>query len=251
MATEFVKSMKYDKDWIRLNMMGPNPIQLLELLSNKMDLRQGMRVLDLGCGMALTSIFLAMEFNVETWATDLWIPASANYKRIIEAGLDGKVHPIHAEAHDLPYADEFFDAVVSIDAYHYFGTDPGYMDGYCARLLKPGGQIGVVVPGVSYEIGAGLSPEGLEEFWDKDFDTFHTADWWESLWKKSNMIETEVCEKMPLGKKIWQESEWRQGEHGSDNDKRMLMADKNDALAMIMLTGRRKCKTGGLIETSE
>ncbi|MFO7611220.1 MAG: methyltransferase domain-containing protein [Clostridia bacterium] len=244
MTFEFTKSKKYDPDWIRSNMMGPNPVQLLELLSDKMDLKQGMRVLDLGCGMALTSIFLAREFGVETWATDLWIQATANYKRIIEAGLDGKVHPIHAEAHSLPYADEFFDAVVSIDAYHYFGADSEYMDEYCARLLKPRGQIGIVVPGLSYEIESGRPPEGLEELWEDDFCTFHTAAWWESLWQESSMIETEFCEVMPLGKKIWLESEWRQGEHGSDNDKKILMADKNDALAMIMLTGRRKYETG-------
>jgi len=34
-------------------------------------LRPGMRVLDLGCGTALTSIFLAREYDVEVWATDL------------------------------------------------------------------------------------------------------------------------------------------------------------------------------------
>lgn len=37
-----------------------------------------------------------------------------------------RVIPIHADANELPYADEYFDAIVSIDAYHYFGTGKVY-----------------------------------------------------------------------------------------------------------------------------
>jgi ubiquinone/menaquinone biosynthesis C-methylase UbiE len=41
--------------------MGPNPLWLTEWLCELMDLRPGMRVLDLGCGRAPSSIFLAFE----------------------------------------------------------------------------------------------------------------------------------------------------------------------------------------------
>ena len=37
-----------------------------------------MRVLDLGCGLAMSSIFLRREFDVQVWATDLWFNASEN-----------------------------------------------------------------------------------------------------------------------------------------------------------------------------
>jgi len=39
-----------------------------------------MRVLDLGCGKALSSIFLAKEYGTQVWATDLWISATDNRK---------------------------------------------------------------------------------------------------------------------------------------------------------------------------
>jgi 2-polyprenyl-3-methyl-5-hydroxy-6-metoxy-1,4-benzoquinol methylase len=52
-----------------------------------MPLQPGMRVLDLGCGTALTSIFLAREFDVEVWATDLWVKPTENWERIHAAGL--------------------------------------------------------------------------------------------------------------------------------------------------------------------
>ena len=35
-----------------------------------------MKILDLGCGKGLTSIFLAKEFGVQVYATDLWITAA-------------------------------------------------------------------------------------------------------------------------------------------------------------------------------
>ena len=58
--------------------MGPNALWLMEALAEVLPIEPGMRVLDLGCGRAMTSIFLAKEFGAEVWATDLWIDASAN-----------------------------------------------------------------------------------------------------------------------------------------------------------------------------
>ena len=99
----------------------------------------------MGCGMAMSSIFLAREFDVRVWATDLWITATDNQKPIEEQGLGERIFPLHAEATALPYAEEFFDAIVSVDAYHYFGLAPGFLDGF-SRLVRPGGKIGIVVP---------------------------------------------------------------------------------------------------------
>ena len=59
--------------------------------------------------------------------------------------------PIHAEAHALPFADGFFDAVVSVDAYHYFGTDQLYLSTRWHRCCGPAGRIGIVVPGLVEE----------------------------------------------------------------------------------------------------
>jgi cyclopropane fatty-acyl-phospholipid synthase-like methyltransferase len=63
-----------------------------------------MKVLDMGCGKGLTSIFLAKEYGVTVFANDLWIDATENLLRFEEAGVAAQVYPIHAEAHALPYA---------------------------------------------------------------------------------------------------------------------------------------------------
>ena len=103
----FTKSNKYDFDFVKENMMGPNSMKILEEVSESLKLEKGMRILDLGCGRGLTSIFLAKEYDVTVFATDLWISATDNYERIKSMGLEDKIIPIHAEAHDLPFANEF------------------------------------------------------------------------------------------------------------------------------------------------
>src|ERR1044071_1517977 len=90
----FPRSSTYDPIWVIENEMGPNVLWLTEFLCEAMALRSGMRVLDLGCGKALSSIFLAREFGMQVWATDLWIPATENAKRIREAGLEDRIFPL-------------------------------------------------------------------------------------------------------------------------------------------------------------
>ena len=70
--------------------MGPNSFRLLDELTERSpkDVKYR-RTLDLGCGFALTSLFIANETNAENvFALDLWVEASENYKRIKENHLD-------------------------------------------------------------------------------------------------------------------------------------------------------------------
>src|SRR6476619_1434526 len=142
-SSEFPLSSSYNPEWIIAGVSGgANPLWLTEWLAGAMDLRPGMRVLDLGCGRAMSSVFLRREFGVQVWATDLWFSASENLQRIRDAGVEDGVFPIHADARSLPFAAEFFDAIVCVDSYIYFGTDDLYLN-YLARFVKPGGPVGI------------------------------------------------------------------------------------------------------------
>src|SRR5262249_52308208 len=78
----YTRSNAYDADWVFENQMGPHALWLLESLTEVLTIEPGMRVLDLGCGRAMTSIFLARELGAEVWATDLWVAADDNDARI-------------------------------------------------------------------------------------------------------------------------------------------------------------------------
>src|ERR671918_835739 len=88
----YPRSARYDPAWILENQMGPNPLWLVEALTEVMPVPTGWRVLDLGAGTALTSIFLAKEFGVSVVAVDLWIDPSENQRRIHAAGVDQDVY---------------------------------------------------------------------------------------------------------------------------------------------------------------
>lgn len=240
---EFPLSAKYDPAWVIDNMMGPNALWLTESLSQVMDLKPGMRVLDLGCGKALSSIFLAKEFDLDVWACDLWISASDNMSRIAEAGIDDRVFPIHAEAHTLPFADGFFDAIVSLDAYHYFGTDDLYLGWHLAKLAKPGAQIGVVVPGLVNELGGNI-PDHLKPYWEPDFSTFHSAAWWRDHWEKSRSVSVEVADMIENGWKHWAAFQdvcgaKSQPDSAGAQEAEMLRTDAGRNLGFVRLLGNR------------
>jgi cyclopropane fatty-acyl-phospholipid synthase-like methyltransferase len=201
---QFPRSARYDPEWALANLMGPNVLWLTESLTDVLELRPGMRVLDLGCGKAISSIFLAREFGVQVWATDLWIAADDNRRRIAEAGVEELVFPVHAEAHALPYAPEFFDALVSLDAYHYFGTDDLYLGSYFAPLVRRGGSLGIVVPGLVREFD-GDPPAHLAHHWAREWDlwSFHSPDWWRRHWAKTGLVEVEVADLVPDGWRRW------------------------------------------------
>ena len=236
----YPRSAGYPPEWVLENLMGPNALWLAESLCQVLDLQPNMRVLDMGCGKAISSIFLAKEFGVQVWATDLWISASENWTRIAAAGMQDRVFPIHAEAHALPYAEGFFDAAVSLDAYHYFGTDDLYLGTY-SKLVKPGGQIGIVVPGLTREFEAGV-PEHLAAYWDWEFCSLHSPEWWKHHWEKTGKVEVIQAENLPDGWEQWHL--WMQvceeaGYPGDAKELAMLEADGGRDLGLTRVVARR------------
>jgi len=241
---EFIKSNKYDKKFVEENLMGPNSMKMLEELLQSVKLEKGMRVLDLGCGKGLTSILLAKEFGVQVFATDLWISATQNYKTFKSMSLENQIIPIHADAGDLPYADEYFDAIVSIDSYHYFGTEPNYMD-KLAPLVKKGGTIALAFPGVKKELN-GVLPDEMMSSWanvkDDILKTFHSIPWWEELLSKSNEITIESIQEMPCFDECWQDwlaSDNEYVEYAS-NDKLSMEAGAGKYMNLIAIIAKRK-----------
>ena len=87
----------YDPVWAYSHAMGPNPLWLAEIISRAIELKPGMRVLDLGCGTASSSILLAREFGVSVCAADLWRSPDDNLLSIDDAGSRDLVLPIRCE----------------------------------------------------------------------------------------------------------------------------------------------------------
>jgi cyclopropane fatty-acyl-phospholipid synthase-like methyltransferase len=202
----FPRAATYDAEFLFDTWMGPNVLWLTEWATTALPVQPGMRILDLGCGKAASSIFLAKEFGVTVCAADLWIAPADNLRRVEAAGLADRVLPVHAEAHALPFAAEYFDAVVSIDAYHYFGTDDLYL-GYIVKFLRPGGHLCVVAPGLHDELPE-APPEWLRPYWEWEFCSFHSPDWWRRHWFKTGLVEITCADTLEDGWRLW--AEWNE-----------------------------------------
>jgi SAM-dependent methyltransferase len=236
-AGRFPRASRYHPDWVIKNSMGSNVLWLAEWLTAVMDLKPGMRVLDLGCGRAASSVFLAREFGVQVWATDLWISASENLLRIADAGLQDLVFPIHADARALPYAGNYFDAIVSLDSYSYYGTDDLYLN-YLANFVKDEGQIGIAGAGLTREFVGGV-PDHLNAFWTQDFWCLHPATWWGTLWERTGIVDMEVAEAMPDGWKVW--LDWQRTAHPANlAEISAIEADAGQNLGYIRMVARRR-----------
>src|SRR5664279_6626165 len=103
----FPRTAKYDERWIRENALGENALCQAESLARHLPFNSGMRVLELGCGKATSSIFLAREFEVQVWATDSGTSSTENFQRAVSLDTENRVYPVRVDAHSLPFAKEF------------------------------------------------------------------------------------------------------------------------------------------------
>jgi SAM-dependent methyltransferase len=250
----FPRSNTYDPTWVMSAQMGPNPLWLAEWLVGALPLRPGQRVLDLGCGTALSSIFLAREFGVHVCAADLWVDPDENWQRAQEVGVADLVCPMKAEAHALPFAKGYFDAIISIDSYQYFGTDLHYLF-YLARFLRPGGMLGIVMPGLMQEMN-GKVPEHLSMpqangacFWEEECLSFLTVDAWTALWKGNSQVDIRCADTLPDGWRHWRDFERAVEAAGKNifpSVAESLDRDAGRFLGFVRLVAERTPKASGM-----
>jgi SAM-dependent methyltransferase len=238
MSDRFLRSNKYHPEWIIAGTSGgANPLWLTEWLATGLDLRPGMRVLDLGCGRAMSSIFLRREFGVEVWATDLWFDSAESLHRIRDASVDDGVYPIHSDARALPFASDFFDAIVSIDSFPYYGTDEHYLN-YLARFAKPGGTIGIAGAGLMRELD-GPIPDSLKAWWEPSMWCLHSAAWWRRHWERTGILEIELADSMPEGWQLW--LQWQKTVAPENHvEIHAVESDQGSWLGYVRAIGRRR-----------
>ncbi len=200
----YEKSLKYDTEIINEKIMGPNPLKLEEELMEGNAISKGATVMDLGSGQGITSIFLVKEYGFKVYAADLWSDPEENQKFFHEMGLgDDELIPVKADATDLPFEKEFFDAVVSTDSYNYFGRDDKFLDEKLLPFVKHGGYIYIVVPGMKKDLHQHLPAELLLSWNEEQLDYIHDITYWTSIISKSKDSEIVSIHVMESNEECW------------------------------------------------
>jgi SAM-dependent methyltransferase len=119
----------------------PGGIAGTETLIRRLDIRQGERVLDLGCGTGYTSCLIARQQGAKVVAADLR-PGMLTWagKRVRRGHISDAVCLVAADAHHLPFKDGSFDAAVVESVLVFCDVPVTLAELY--RVLKPGGRMG-------------------------------------------------------------------------------------------------------------
>lgn len=237
---KYVRCEKYDEAMVREKIMGPNPIKLEEELLLNHKIPAGAVVLDLGSGQGLTSVFLVKEYGFRVYAADLWSEPEENRKFFRQMGLtEEEIVPVHADAVNLPFEPEFFDAVVSTDSYHYFGRDPNYLDNSLLPVVKQGGRLYITVPGMKKDCHADLPAELLLSWTPEQLDYLHDVDYWTNIFRQTRGAEiVSICQ-MESGEECW--DDWLKCDNPyAVGDRKAIEAGGGKYLNFIAIVLRKK-----------
>ena len=191
---------------LQATMWGPNAIRQSEELASHFTITKDMRILDLGCGSGLSSLYLVQEYGAEVFATDLYADPTENYQRFQAFGLADKIVPMILDAtQPLPFAKCYFDVIFSVGAYNVFGDNEEMLPNLIP-YLKKGGYIAVSFPGLKYEFGNNVPPE-MQPFWEvpEVAKTVRGIEWWQDLFSKAEGIEIVNISEMACHDIAWKE----------------------------------------------
>lgn len=236
---EYILSKKYDLPELQAKIMGPNPVKLEEelLLNNKIPAHAV--VCDLGSGQGLTSVFLAKEYGFKVYATDLWSEPEDNLKFFSEMELNNEqVIPVKADATNLPFEAEYFDAIISTDSYNYFGRDPKFLDDKLLPFLKKGGYVYISIPGMKVDCHENLPQELLLSWTPEQLDYIHDINYWRKIVTQSNDAELIEISEMKSNDEVW--ADWlKQENEYAVSDRKAMKAGGGKYLNFIKIVLRK------------
>ena len=92
-SNRFVADEKYFA-LLQETMWGSNAIRQSEELASYFTITKDMKILDLGCGPGLSSLYLVQEYDVDVFATDLYADPTENHERFTSLGIADKIIPM-------------------------------------------------------------------------------------------------------------------------------------------------------------
>ncbi len=233
-------SEAYNTPELMAKIMGPNPMKLEEELLTGHQIPAGSVVCDLGSGQGLTSVFLAKEYGFTVYAADLWSDPEENRRFFREMGLsDAEIIPVKVDATALPFEKEFFDSVVSIDSYNYFGRDPEFLDQKLLPFVKKGGYVYIAIPGMKQDCHDHLPPELLLSWTPEQLDYMHDATYWRVMVSQSQDAEIIEVSQMESNEEVW--ADWlRQENTYAVGDRKAMETGGGKYLNFIKIVLRKK-----------
>jgi tocopherol O-methyltransferase len=100
-----------------------------------------LRVLDVGCGIGGASRYIALRYGADVHVTGVTLsPVQASRAQVLtrQLRLEDRVETVVADALALPFPDNAFDVIWSMESAEHMPNKFRFME-ECARVLRPGG----------------------------------------------------------------------------------------------------------------
>lgn len=140
---------------------------------------------------------------------------------------------------NLPFENEFFDAVVCTDSYNYFGRDPQYLDDKLMPFVKSGGYIYISIPGMRKDCHGDLPPELLLSWTPEQLDYIHDTDYWRKMVGASHDAEVVCVGEMESNDEVW--ADWLKSDNEyAIGDRKSMEAGAGRYMNFIAIVLRKK-----------
>ena len=236
----FPKANSFPANLVREKIMGPNPLKICEELLTEVNLAPGSVVCDLGSGTSITSAMLAREYGFDVYAVDLWSNPIENRVFFNKLGIPlATIHPVKADAtQGQPFAPEFFDAVISVDSYNYYGRDPRYLGEKLLPYVKQNGMLYLAIPGMAHDCHSNLPTCLLKSWTLEQLDYMHDIDWWRAIISLTEGVEIVDMHAMECTAEAW--ADWLACDNPyAQGDRAAIAADALGYLNTIAITLRK------------
>lgn len=118
-------------------------VKLIEKLAEKAEIPAGAYILDVGCGVGGSSLWLAEHYEARVMGVTLsQVQVKIARKKAEKSGLQSRVFFHQADANHLPIVDGRFDVVWIIECSEHIKNKPAFIAD-CCRVLKPGEKLAV------------------------------------------------------------------------------------------------------------
>ena len=219
----------YTRDELYEDCSGGGGLYLAARMVRTLRLRAGDVVLDLGCGKGSTSLFLARHLGVQVIALDLWTTATFLDRKFTARGYRDRIVPLQMDVtHELPFAEDYFDAVFCMNSFNFYGGSVEFLR-HLLKHVKPGGQLCIG----SEVLTAEFTAEQLEnppyvyafrlpppnehvDVFEGDFKKQHTPGWWRELFENSGLLQVEYCQELDDADVLYEEMVRYEYEHDVD-----------------------------------
>ena len=211
---KYILSEKYNTKELQSKIMGPNPIKLAEEL--------------------LSDCKINKEYGFKVYAADLWSEPEENRKFFEKMGLsEENIVSVKADALNMPFEKEFFDGIISVDSYNYFGRDKKFLDEKLLPYIKKGGYLYIAIPGMKKDLHKNLPKELLLSWTPEQMEYMHDCDYWRDIVGESS-AEVICVEEMESNEEVW--NDWlRQENEYAVGDRKSMQAGAGKYLNFIKI----------------